>query len=376
MTRVALTLFLLLLLSPVGSFAQIDRASIVGRVQDPAGASITGAAVKVTRLSTNQIFEASTTDSGDYTIVNVAADLYEIRVSSPGFKTAIRSQVQAEIGQTLRVDFSLNVGDVTESVSVTAEVPVMKTESAELGQVVDNKTVIGLPVRGRDFMAFVSMVPGAAPSRGSVGGGGLDQTGYNVSGQRRSDNVVYVDGGMVSQGNGGTTFFPNLDALQEVEVKTALYGAEFGVKPGGQISTVTKSGTNAMHGTGFYFHRNDALNARNFFDPAKLPSFKNHLFGGMVSGPVVLPKIVNGKDKLWFLFAASGERRRQFQSLSGLVPTLEQKAGRFATTINDPTTGAPFPNNAIPSSRFNPVALKLISFYPDPNTTGQAFNFL
>jgi len=376
MNKVTFARFFMLLVVPVVSLlAQIDRATLVGRVQDSAGASIAGAGIRVTRLSTNQTFEATTTESGDYTIVNIPADTYEIRASNAGFKTAVRNQVRTEIGQTLRVDFSLSVGEVTESVSVTAEVPVMKTESAELGQVVDNKTVIGLPVRGRDFMAFVSMVPGAAPSRGAVGGGGLDQNGYNVSGQRRSDNVVYVDGGMVSQGNGGTTFFPNLDALQEVEVKTGLYGAEFGIKPGGQISTVTKSGTNTLHGTGFYFHRNDALNARNFFDRT-LPSFKNDLFGGMVSGPVTLPKLVNGKDKLWFLFAASGERRRQFQSLNGQVPTTDQKAGRFATTINDPTTGAPFPNNTIPTSRFNPVAQKLIPFYPDPNTTGQAFNYL
>jgi outer membrane receptor protein involved in Fe transport len=180
---------------------------------------------------------------------------------------------------------------------------------------------------------------------------------------------------MVVQGNGATTFFPNLDALQEVEVKTGLYGAEFGIKPGGQISTVTKSGTNQFHGTGFWFYRNDIFNARNFFDPATIPEFKNHLFGGTFSGPVRLPKF-NGRDKLWFLFAASAERRRQFQSFTGQVPTTDEKAGRFSSPITDPLNKQPFPSNAIPADRFNPVAQKLMAFYPDPNTSGRGFNYL
>jgi len=329
----------------------------------------------VTRVSTNQVFKANTTETGDYTVVNLPADIYDIRAGSSGFKTTLRQGVALEIGQSLRVDFSLGVGDVTETVSVTAEVPVLKTESPEFGQVVDNRTVIGLPVRSRDFMGFASMVPGAIPSRGSIGGGGLDQQGYNIAGQRRTDNVMYLDGGLIVQGNGATTFFPNLDALQEVEVKTGLYSAEFGIKPGGQISTVTKSGGNQVHGTAFEFHRNNVFNARNFFDGSTLPDFKNNLFGGMFSGPVYLPHIVNGKDKLWFLFAMQSERRKQFQSLTGQVPTVDEKAGRFATTINDPLTKLPFPNNTIPASRLNPVAQQLLQFFPDPNTTGRGFNY-
>lgn len=355
--------------------AQIDKASIVGRIQDASGASISGAVVEVTRVSTNQTFKALTTDTGDYTVVNLPADVYDVRAASPGFKTVLRKAIKLEIGQALRVDFSLGVGEVTETVSVVSEAPVLKTESPELGQVVDNKTVIGLPVRSRDFMAFASMVPGAMPSRGSIGGGGLDAQGYNIAGQRRTDNVMYLDGGLIVQGNGATTFFPNLDALQEVEVKTGLYGAEFGVKPGGQMSTVTKSGGNRIHGTAFEFHRNNIFNARNFFDGSTLPDFKNHLFGGTFSGPVYLPRVVNGKDKLWFLFAIQSERRKQFQSLTGQVPTVDEKAGRFAGTITDPLSKVPFPNNVIPTARLNPVALKLVTFYPDPNTTGRGFNY-
>lgn len=367
----------LCLMAPFASlFAQIDRGSIVGRVQDTSGASIGGATVQVTRLSTNQVFTTESTESGDYTLVNLYPDFYEIKASNSGFKTNVRSNVKLEIGQSVRVDFSLGVGDVAETVSVTAEAPVLKTESPELGQVIENKTVVSLPVRSRDFLSFVSMVPGAAPQRGTVGGGGLDQGGYNVSGQRKSDNVLYIDGGMMSQGNGASTFFPNLDALQEVEVKTGLYGAEFGVKPGGQISTVTKSGTNTPHGTLFEFHRNNIFNARNFFDPSALPTFRNNLFGGMFSGPVYIPKVVDGRNRLWFLFAASAERRNQFQSLTGQVPGADERQGRFSGPITDPSTGAPFPNNTIPSSRFHPTSLKLLEFYPAPNTSGRGFNYL
>ncbi len=368
--------FVISFLAPFASLlAQIDKGSIVGRVQDSSGSSVVGSVIQVVRTSTNQVFQTTTTESGDYTVVNLPADVYVVRASSQGFKTSVRNNATLAIGQTMRVDFQLDVGDVTETVAVTAEAPVLKTESPELGQVIDNKTVISLPVRSRDFMAFASMVPGAVPSRGSIGGGGLDAQGYNISGQRRTDNVMYLDGGLIVQGNGATTFFPNLDALQEVEVKTGLYGAEFGVKPGGQISTVTKSGTNSRHGTGFEFHRNDIFNARNFFDGSTLPSFKNNLFGGTFGGPVYIPKLIHGKDKLWFFFAMQGERRRQFQSLTGQVPTVDEKAGRFSTAIIDPLTKQPFPNNTIPTTRLNPVALKLLTFYPDPNTTGRGFNY-
>jgi len=355
--------------------AQIDKAVVVGRIQDTSGAIIIDAEVQMKRLSTNEVFRTITTDSGDYTLVNLQIDTYEIRASMTGFKSEVRTGITLEIGRTYRIDFQLSVGEVTETVQVTSEAPILKTESPELGQVIDNQKVVGLPIRSRDFMGFISLIPGAAPSRGSYGGGGLANTGFNIAGQRRTDNMMYMDGGIVTEGNGATTFFPSLDALQEVEVKTGLYSAEFGIKPGGQISTITKSGTNKPHGTLFEFHRNDNLSARNFFDRANIPEFKNNLFGATLGGPLFIPRVFNGKDRAWFFLSYSGERRRRVRSLTGVVPTAEEKNGRFTSTITDPLTNLPFPNNTIPSNRFNPVSLKLLPFWPDPNTTGRGFNF-
>ena len=327
------------------------------------------------RLATNELFRTLTTETGDYTLPNLPIDTYELRVSMPGFKTEIRAGITLEIGRTSRIDIQLSPGAVNETVEVTAETPILKTESSELGQVVSNKVVVGLPVRGRDWMGFVALIPGVAPSRGSYGGGGLDATGFNVAGQRRSDNMMYLDGGIVTQGNGATTFFPSLDALQEIEVKTGLYAAEFGIKPGGQISTITKSGTNTPHGTLFEFHRNDNLNARNFFDQQAIPEFKTNLFGATLGAPIVIPRLFDGRDRAWFFVSYAGERRRRFRSLTGVVPTLEERGGRFASTIVDPMTRQPFPDNTIPANRISSVSTKLLPLWPEPNTTGRGFNF-
>jgi outer membrane receptor protein involved in Fe transport len=371
--------FLLSTLIGVGSIgsglAQIASAVVVGRVTDSSHAVMPGAEVEMKRLATNQVFRALTTDTGDYTIRNLPIDTYELKVSMPGFKTEIRGSITLEIGRTSRIDVQLSPGGVNETVEVSAEAPVLKTESPELGQVVNNKVMVGLPVRGRDWMGFVALIPGVAPSRGSYGGGGLDATGFNVAGQRRSDNMMYLDGGIVTQGNGATTFFPSLDALQEIEVKTGLYSAEFGIKPGGQISTITKSGTNKPHGTLFEFHRNDNLNARNFFDQAAIPEFKTNLFGATLGAPIVIPRVFDGRDRAWFFISYAGERRRRFRSLTGVVPTLEERAGRFTTSIVDPNTRQPFPDSTIPASRISPVAQKIIPLWPEPNTAGRGFNF-
>jgi len=358
--------------------AQINRATAVGRVSDPSGAVVGGAGVEMRRLATNEVFSATTSSTGDYTVVNLPAGEYEIKVSMQGFKTEIQRSVNIEIGSTSRFDFVLQVGSVSEAVEVTSQAAILRTESPELGQVISNKTMIGLPLGARDFLSLARLIPGVSPTRGYTGDGGRDGFGYNVEGRRRSDNIMYVDGSMISEGNGSTTFFPNIDALQEFELKTGLYSAEFGVRPGGQFSTVTKSGTNSLHGTVFFFHRNDNLDARNFFDLAKRPEYKRNQFGAVASGPIRIPKLFNGKDRAWFMVATQGERVRQFQNLRGTMPTVDEKAGRFASAIRDPITVTPFPNNTIPASRIHPITQKFLPIWPDPNVVlaGTGINFV
>jgi hypothetical protein len=351
---------------------QIGNAVVTGRVSDTSGAVIVGAEVQIKRVSTNEIFRATTTASGDYNVVSLPIDVYEIRVTMAGFKTEVRTGIKLEVGSTNRFDFELSVGEVTQTVEVSAEAPILRTENSTFGQVIDNKKIDTLPLNTRNVLGTLGgLTPGVAPGRGQGTEGG--RLSFNVRGMRKSDNLLMVDGTMMSEGNGASTHDHNPDAVQEFEVKTGLYGAEYGVRPGGQFSLITKSGTNQLHGTLFEFLRNDNLDARNFFAPKK-QEFKRNQFGGVVGGPVYIPKLVNGKDKMWFFFAYQGERIRQFTPLTGVMPTVDQKAGRFATTIIDPLTGQPFANNTIPSSRFNPVALKFLPFWPDPNTAG-AINY-
>src|SRR5213593_1916923 len=158
---------------------------------------------------------------------------------------------------------------------------------------------------------------------------------------------------MVSETNGASQFNINPDAVQEFEIKTGLYGADYGVKPGGQFSIVTKSGTNELHGTVFWLHRNDNLDARNFFDPGARPEFKRNQFGAVAGGPIYIPGLIHGKDKAWWLVSYSGQRIRQLVSLTTTVPTAAEKNGIFSTPITD-IQGQPFPNNTIPQSRLNP----------------------
>jgi len=353
-------------------WGQIGNAVVTGRVSDTSGAVLVGAEVQVKRVATNEIFRATTTASGDYNVVSLPIDVYEIRVTMAGFKTEVRTGIKLEVGSTNRFDFELSVGEVTQTVEVSAEAPILRTENSTFGQVIDNAKIVTLPLNSRNVLGTLGgLTPGVAPGRGQGTEGG--RLSFNVRGMRKSDNLLMVDGTMMSEGNGASTHDHNPDAVQEFEVKTGLYGAEYGVRPGGQFSLVTKSGTNQLHGTLFEFIRNDNLDARNVFAQRK-QEFKRNQFGGVVGGPVYIPKLVNGKDKMWFFFSYAGERIRQFTPLTGVMPTVDQKAGRFATTINDPLTGQPFPNNTIPTSRINPVSAKLLPFWPDPNTAG-AINF-
>jgi len=318
--------------------AQGDKATVVGTVTDASGAVLPGAEVVLTRVSTNEPFSTITSDTGDYAIRGMVPDIYQLKVSMAGFKTEVRSGLRLEIGRTYRMDVPLAVGAPSEQVTVQSSAPILKTEAPDLGQVIDNQKINSLPLNQRDvFGTLGSLTPGVQPTRGTdSGGSGL---AFNVKGLRQSDNYGMIDGSMISETNGGLEFFINPDAVQEFEIKTGLYGAEYGIKPGGQFSLVTKSGTNDLHGAAYWLHRNDNLDARNFFDQGDRPEFKRNQYGAVAGGPIFLPKLYNGHDKAWWFFAYSGESIRRLESLTGNVPTPDEKAGRFASTITDPLTG-------------------------------------
>ena len=358
------------------ALAQGDKAVVVGTVSDTTGAVIPGAEVDITRTATNQTFATITSDTGDFAIRALVSGVYNLRASMPGFKTEVHSGIKLDVGQTYRMNIQLSVGEVSEVVEVASTAPILKTETPEYGQVIDNKKIISIPLNARDvFGVLGSLTPGIQPTQGQ--GAIAGAVSFNVRGLRRSDNVAMLDGAQVSETNANLQFFANPDALQEFEIKSGLYGVEYGIKPGGQFSAITKTGTNELHGTVFWFHRNDNLDARNFFDPGPRNEFKRNQFGAVVGGPIMLPGLFNGKDKAWWFFSYDGERIRQFRSLTGTVPTAAQRAGTFADPILDPfNNNEPFPNNTIPAGRFDPIASKLGAFWPNPNTeASRGFNF-
>lgn len=354
--------------------AQVAQATVAGRIQDPSGAVLVGVQVEMTRLATNEIFRGVTTDTGDYTISNLPVGAYDIRVSAEGFSTEIRKGLTLQVGQTYRIDFTTSVSKVSQTTEVTSDAPLLNTESPEVSQVIDNSKIVDLPLNGRDVVgSLAALAPGISPAPGARTGANTFGS-YNIRGARTEDTLVLVDGSMLSQNNGVMTYVQGPDSVQEFEIKTGLYGAQYGIRPGGVISLVTKSGTNSLHGTFFDFIRNDKLDAKNYFNLSDRPPFQRNQYGATAGGPIYIPGVFNGKDKAWWFFSWQGQRQRQFSQVTGIVPTEDQKNGIFSTPITDPETGMPFPGNTIPQDRINDISRQFLDFWPAANTAG-SLNF-
>jgi outer membrane receptor protein involved in Fe transport len=349
--------------------AQNADALIVGTVHDASQAVVPGVKISVLHVATGQSFATQTNANGDYVLSGLPVGEYRIQAEAANFETSIRNGVVLEVGRTIRIDFSLSIGRVSQKTVVSGEAPLVDTEGATVGQVIGNRQVEALPLNGRDWLSLATLVPSVLPTANNIQGGGIHALNFLTRGLRRSDNVVYLNGALIIQGNGGTTFYPNIDAIQEFQIKSGLYGAEFGMMPGVQIVAVTKSGTNQLHGDLFEFLRNDKLDARNFFEQTKKP-FKRNEYGGTVGGPIHIPGVWNGKDKAWFFVSYQMDSIRQFAALTGVVPTDKEKQGIFPSTIIDPNTGLPFPNNTIPPDRISAISQKFLQFWPQANTPG------
>lgn len=365
--------------------AQNTSARLVGTVTDPAGASLPGVTVSLTNTATSAVRTVNTDGEGNFSITNLPIGVYQVSAELAGFKRAVLQQVQLVVDQTARVDLQLETGEVTEQVTVEAETPLVNSETSTVGQVIDNQTIVQLPLNGRNFIRLGSLVPGAtegAPGNSIVRDrqGGVALT---VNGQRAEYNNYTLDG----VDNNETLFgvavvVPSIDAIQEFKVQTANYSAEFGRGSGANVNVAIKSGTNDIHGTAFEFLRNDVFDARNPFAPAKNPLRRNQ-FGFSVGGPVILPRfgeggraVINGRDRTFFFANYEGLRERR--SFTGFfnVPTLAQRGGTFgATRVNDPATGAQFSGNQIPTARLNGISQRFLELIPQPNTTDTRGNY-
>ena len=379
-----------ILCSGLPAFGQ-TFGEITGEVRDAQGAVVPGADVSVTNVAQNVSRTTTTNEAGVYSFPALPPGKYNLRVTNPGFKTATRSDIELQVQQSARIDIELAVGQVSESVEVSASAALLSTENATVGTVIENKRIVELPLNGRNYLQLVSLAPNVSYGFGNAGQAGSRQGGERanqniaVSGQRSYFNSFTLDGVNNTDPNFKTYVIqPSIDALQEFKVQSGIYPAEFG-REATQINVSTKPGTNEYHGTLFEFLRNDKLDAKQYaFTTARPPKdpFKWNQFGYTFGGPVWLPKIFNGRNKLFFMSNYEAFRqRRQVQSTYDL-PSLAMRGGDFSellprgTIIYDPLTrsvsGAdvietPLQGNIIPANRISSTAKKLLEFYPAPN---------
>ena len=415
--------------------AQTNRASIVGTVTDTGGAVVSGATVKITKVDTNATREVTTGDSGTYEAPSLDIGTYKVTATKQGFKTVTQEKIVLQTDDRLRIDLAMSPGDISGEVTITAAAPLVETETSNRGSVVTGREVTELPLSGRNFTQLATLMPGvAASSNAGFGGTGPDARQFNngdpragdggpgssnsqgstensrfarsgsgaltVNGQRSTNNNFSLDGVDNNEPQFGTIgVFPNPDAIAEFKVTTSVPPAEVGRAAGAVISTSIKSGTNAFHGSGYYYGQNSALNAYHpklKIDRAaaiargvtNLAPFTKavqqiHEFGGTIGGPII-------KDKTFFFFDYLGQRNNLPFPASSTVPTAGSRNGNFtgfanhdcdgdgsSTGANDgpvcnPFTGKAFANATIPDALISPISKKLANLFPLP--TVNVFN--
>lgn len=352
------------------SRAQSFTATVRGTIRDESGAVVPGANVTIQNMNKGWARTTTTDSQGDYVITQLPADTYAIMVQLTGFKTEVREGIVLQVGQEARIDFTLTVGQLEERVVVTAGAPLVQSENAMVGNVIDELKIKEMPLNGREFWQLARLAPNVfePPQNSTLGFRG----GFNVAGNPEVNNYFLLDG--IDNNDETTaqpTHRPSVDGIREFKVLTGIYSAEYGRQSGGQIIITTKSGTNELHGTAFEFLRNDNLDARNFFLRGPKPELKRNQFGGSAGGPIF-------KDRTFFFVTYEGLRLTESVARLRTVPTEKMRRGDLSeirTTIRDPQTGQPFPNNIIPESRIHRVSRALLEFWPLPNQPGIANNF-
>jgi carboxypeptidase family protein len=371
-TKSFFSVICLLVLAPVVMAAQITTTTMFGTVTDKTGAVVVGADVTVTNTGTNLARSGKTNEQGEYRIELLPVGKYSVAVNAAGFKKSIQNGVVLEIGQTARVDASLDVGSTGDVVEVTSSVPVVNTTSPELGRTVENEEITDLPIVNRNLYTLLDLTPGVQRNDNSIVLGYPEQRTLingGVDGGAGSVNY-YLDGGVSMTGLRNTgNVLPNPDAVQEFRVQTNSYSAEYGRFASGIINVLTKSGTNQFHGSAFEFLRNTILNANTWGNTFATPPFHRNQFGGTLGGPII-------KNKTFFFVSYGGLRQNTSTFLNGaVVPSALERNGDFSQSavkpIN-PVTHLPYPGNVITNT--DPVAMKIINqFIPQANLPGNGW---
>ena len=386
-------------LIPFVSQAQTVAGSISGLVTDSSGAVIPGVKVEVTDIDRNVSFETSSNETGFYLVTPLPPGKYRITAQTDGFRRYVMEPFPIATQQKAGLNISLEVGQITESVTVTGTAQLLETTNSTLSGVVENKAIVDLPLNGRNVYSLAALTPGVFGRRPAQGIAleGFHSIGiFTVNGGRDSSNAIMMDGVPVTMNSNtnnmnANSALPTIEGVQEFRIQTNSYSAEYGRSGGGVLNIATKSGTNQLHGSVFNFLRNNKMDANNFFSNKagqKLGTFQRNEFGFSIGGPII-------KNKTFYFEAYEGRRQRSQTIRNLTLPTELQKAGDFSQTlaangnlrlIHDPFsavadpdrpgefTRSPFPNNVIPQSIMDPVAVTTQGFYgPSPNVAGDPF---
>jgi len=381
-----LSLILLILAGlPLAAVAQVTTATLVGTISDPSGAVLPGAQVIARNVDTGLTRTVQSSEEGAYRIEFLPVGNYVLEVTAPGFKKASRSGIELQVNDTARVDITLAVGLLSEIVTVSEAPPEVNTSTVEVGRTVESSEIASLPLVDRNAYSLLDLTPGVQSNNNGVATASSGTStlilGYpeqrtlingGTDGGTGSVNY-YLDGGVNMTGLRNTgNILPNPDAIQEFRVQTNSYNAEYGRYASGVINVITKSGTNAWHGSLFEFLRNDVFNANDWGSQLDVPPLRRNQFGGTVGGPV-------RRDKTFFFFSYSGLRQKTSSFLNNaIVPTALERTGDFTqskTKPTDPVTGKTFVCNGVTGvicpDRLDPVAMKIINDYiPNSNVAG------
>ncbi len=365
------------------SDAQVLYGSIVGNVTDPSQAAVPGATVTIINAGTNLARETTTRTDGSYTFVNVIPGTFRVRVVLTGFKEYVKEGVPISANAVARVDVTLEVGAMTETVTVQSEVSLLQTDSGSVQGELKAKEVENLPLGNyRNYQELLNLVPGTTPAgfQNAITDTPARSLSTNVNGTSRNNNNTRLDGAVTV-----FVWLPHhavyvapADTVDTVNVSTSNFDAEQGLAGGAAVTVLTKSGTNEFHGSGSWLHEDDSLRARNFFNSGDKPNTKRNIGSVTLGGPIL-------KDKLFFFGAWEGHYTTAPSTRTGTLPTEAMRAGDFSaigTTIYNPFTGnpdgsdrTPFPNNAIPASLIDPIAQQMQARLPLPNGPGTSGNY-
>jgi len=384
-------LLVVCLLVPANAWAQSDSASISGFVRDPSGSVIPNASIVIKNESSGAERRATSNETGYYVVTTLPPGYYTLTVEATGFKKFEKSRNKLDSNISTTVNADMQVGAVTEVVEVTASAVALQSETATLGKLVTEEQIKMMQLNGRNPLFLALLKPGVAG--GSIAGFSFAMTtgGLNINGGRSQDNLITHDGAVAvrTRSNGTSIGAVDLDSVQEVQIMTTDYGAEYGRSAGGQIRIVTKTGTQSFHGNFYEYFRNSALNANTWARNRTIgrpeisstaEPFRYNQYGYNINGPIYIPgKWNTDKNKAFFNFGQEWAKLHRADTSIITVPTALMKTGNFSellsptnsffgrtTLVNDPTNGQPFANNIIPANRTSPNGLALLRAYPDP----------